>query len=532
MDRRTFLAAGAASLLAGCDIFGGVNVVEQKALLNLPGQREGHMLRDGDKLPPPSEERSTDILILGSGAAGLTCAWRLGKQGRKEVLLVSGPEFGGNTHSGELGGLRFPQGAHYLPVPTKDSVHIRALLADIGVLEGNPSALAPRYDESALVHSPDERVFHQGKWHEGLYPEAGLTQEEEAERTRFLAQMAELKDVRGADGKKVFAIPSSLSSKDVAWQALDRMTMRQWLERERYKTALLHWHVDYCCRDDFGAPSSAVSAWAGLHYFCSRTGEAANGPQHPLLTWPQGLAFLTDKLAERLPGKQLAGTAFRATQVGREVVVDVLTAGASPRIVRIRARRVVSALPLFVASRLFAAMPEYATQLRQATPAYAPWLVSSFLMKGFPPEATGTGLSWDNIVAGSESLGYVVNTHQMIRQARPEKTVFTAYRSFDKAPKEARQWLLRASKQELLDTAAEDLVKVYGRAFWRGMEKVELTVRGHAMAIPAPGFLGNAAVEALRAADGPVLFAHSDLSGFSIFEEASWWGWAAAEKLA
>jgi hypothetical protein len=28
-----------------------------------------------------------------------------------------------------------------------------------------------------------------------------------------------------------------------------------------------------------------------------------------------------------------------------------------------------------------------------------------------------------------------------------------------------------------------------------------------------------------------VLFAHSDLSSYSIFEEAAWWGWQAANRL-
>jgi hypothetical protein len=37
-------------------------------------------------------------------------------------------------------------------------------------------------------------------------------------------------------------------------------------------------------------------------------------------------------------------------------------------------------------------------------------------------------------------------------------------------------------------------------------------------------------VQALRNANGPVLFAHADLSGFSVFEEASWWGWQAARN--
>jgi hypothetical protein len=33
---------------------------------------------------------------------------------------------------------------------------------------------------------------------------------------------------------------------------------------------------------------------------------------------------------------------------------------------------------------------------------------------------------------------------------------------------------------------------------------------------------------ALREHDGAILFAHADLSGFSVFEEAAWWGDRAA----
>ena len=36
---------------------------------------------------------------------------------------------------------------------------------------------------------------------------------------------------------------------------------------------------------------------------------------------------------------------------------------------------------------------------------------------------------------------------------------------------------------------------------------------------------------ALREVDGPVLFAHADLSGYSVFEEAAWWGVVAAGRI-
>ena len=38
--------------------------------------------------------------------------------------------------------------------------------------------------------------------------------------------------------------------------------------------------------------------------------------------------------------------------------------------------------------------------------------------------------------------------------------------------------------------------------------------------------------EALREHDGAILFAHADLSGFSVFEEAAWWGDRAARLAA
>jgi hypothetical protein len=48
------------------------------------------------------------------------------------------------------------------------------------------------------------------------------------------------------------------------------------------------------------------------------------------------------------------------------------------------------------------------------------------------------------------------------------------------------------------------------------------------MAVPGIGFLSNPGRLALRAAAGPIFFAHSDLSGLSLFEEAAWWGYRAA----
>jgi hypothetical protein len=129
-------------------------------------------------------------------------------------------------------------------------------------------------------------------------------------------------------------------------------------------------------------------------------------------------------------------------------------------------------------------------------------------------------------------LGYVVSTHQDIRVRPPEKTVFSAYVALsDRTPDEAREWMMKASADDLVALASADLKSAYGWKFAPCVERVDITLRGHAMAAPLPGFRGNAGLKALREVDGPIVFAHADLSGFSVFEEAAWWGCSAARKV-
>jgi hypothetical protein len=66
---------------------------------------------------------------------------------------------------------------------------------------------------------------------------------------------------------------------------------------------------------------------------------------------------------------------------------------------------------------------------------------------------------------------------------------------------------------------------------WRRTRAVEISLRGHGMAVPACGSLANPGLAALREADGRLLFAHSDLSGYSVFEEAAWWGDRAGRRV-
>ena len=537
MERRSFmkagLGAGAALALPGCRQLDHLGI---PITIHQPGMAAGHALRDGTPLPSPLREIRTGVAILGSGIAGLTAGWRLAKEGVDDFLLVEGPELFGNAAGGRIdspsGALAYPCGAHYLPLPSLESSAVREILFEQGVIEADPSGERPRFSEAALVHAPDERLFFNGSWHDGLLPTEHVSAAEAVQHRRFLDEVAALTQRRGSDGRRLFCVPRVLSSADPAWRRLDATPFRDWLVASGYTSPSLHTYLDYVCRDEYGAGSAQVSAWAGLHYFAGRGGQAANAPDGALLTWPDGLAPLARGLAARIPAaRRMAGHALHVTE-DRHGVSILCRDAAGPLL--IRARRAICAMPLHVAARIVPHIRDFGFDPAAHLPAQASWLVANFLLDGFPPEPADAPLAWDNVIHASQGLGWVVATHQLIRAARPAHTVFTAYRALaERTPAEARRWLAGARADELLALAGADLHQAYGKLeLWRRTLAVVITVRGHAMATPTPGSLANPGLAALREADGRLLFAHSDLSGYSVFEEAVWWGDRAARQVA
>lgn len=536
MDRRSFLissSAGGAGLALGGGIFWQWQ--EMPTEVRYPGRAEGHqlrdMLRDGKQLPAVSRTINTDIVILGSGIAALSAAWKMQKLGKRDFLMVSGPQLHGNAAGGHFGEYAYPTGGHYLPLPSPESTHVREILFDLGYLQRDPYAEAPHYDERYVLHAPEERLLMDGVWQEGFLPTEGVPAWELAEHKRFFAEVVRLRALHGSDGKRVFVFPTVLSSSDPAWMSLDNITLKQWLEQNNYKAPTLHWYLNYCCRDDYGRRYDEISAWAGLHYYCSRWGKAANAGDGAWLTWPGGMAPVAAALDKAAGGARLNGSAYmlREANQGVEALCLTMVEGV-PQTVRILARKAICAMPLYMAGRVVENIAQYGFKLQRDVPQYAPWMVANFLMKRYPPELPHAQLSWDNVVYSEPGLGFVVSTHQDIRVETPEKSVFSAYIALSHLKIDAaRKWLNSASAKELLDLASADLKTAYGWKLAACVEKVEITVRGHAMAAPLPGFRSNRGLQALREHNGAILFAHADLSGFSVFEEAAWWGMRAAQ---
>jgi hypothetical protein len=536
MERRSFIAAAGGAALAA--VGGGAlfqRWQEIDAAVRYPGRDEGHYLRDRRSLPPPSSIIDTDVVIAGSGIAGLAAAWQLKRDGHAGALMIDGPQAFGNAAGGSFGDLQYPTGGHYLPLPSPESTHVRDILFDLGILLKDPYAEKPTYDERFILHGPEERLLYQGVWQDGFLPTRGVPAAELAQHQRFFKEVERLRSLRGRDGRRTFVFPTVLSSSDPAFDALDRITLKQWLDQNGYTAPTLHWYLNYCCRDDYGTRYDKVSAWAGLHYYCSRWGQAANAGNGAWLTWPGGMAPVARAMAEKSGIARRAGTvvSMKTTASGVEALCFTLDGG-TPSTYLVKARKAICAMPLYVAARVVEGIAELGFDPKVHTPTYAPWMVANFLMKDFPAELQGetnAPLSWDNVVYQEPGLGYVVSTHQDIRQRPPEKTVFSAYVALsDRTPEQARKWMMAATPPELVALASVDLKTAYGWKFAPCVERVDITLRGHAMAAPLPGFRSNAGARALREHDGPIVFAHADLSGFSVFEEAAWWGCAAARK--
>lgn len=515
-----------AAALAGCAPAGKPSLPPGE-LLGM-NQTLGHRLRDGH-FPAPAETRKTGVLIVGGGISGLSAAWELTKAAVDDYLVLEmESEVGGNARAGQSPLVAYPWGAHYLPLPGPEAVHVRELLAELGVLQGDPAALKPSYDERYLCAMPHERVFRNGLWDEGLLPQRGIDAAELVQQKRFYERMDELKRARGRDGRRLFAIPMALSSRDPEWLALDRISFAQWLSDNGFTAPTVRWLANYACRDDYGMVCDQVSAWAGLHYFACRDGEAANAAGDTVLTAPEGNAWLVRGLAQKAGDRIVTGAlVWRIAEGKSRVTVDALFGA---KTVRFEARQLIWAAPAFVLPRVWPAIPG---GLKAAALAgdYAPWLTANLHLADLPEERHGAPPAWDNVLYDSPGLGYVSATHQLIRRWLGG-TVFTYYRALPEVtPAEGRRLLMETPREAWAEGILAELERVHPN-IRQLTTRLDVFRNGHAMRRPVPGSLFHGQREKMANFQSPrITLAHADLSGFSLFEEAQYRGVMAARRI-
>ena len=537
MKRRQFMVAASALPLLGCekshqikDIQGGFTGVNVE---------RGHLLRDTKQRVTPSKTPKTKVIIAGGGVAGLAAARALRLQGINDfVMLELEDRAGGNSKSGAVNGTTCPLGAHYLPVPSEkapQAADLRNLLEELGVRQ----RLSGRwqYDERYLCHSPQERLFFNGAWQDGLLP----LQDVSAHTLAQYRQFAKL--VEESRKRSQWSIPASNSTLAVVDIALSAITFIAYLDQNGLTDPRLRWYLDYCCRDDYGAGIATVSAWAGMHYFASRHGFHAPGAEPSerdgVLTWPEGNGWITHRMAlplgERLLTKRIV---TRIEVMKHGVEVDVLDASdaSSPKTERWQAERCIIALPIFVAARVVKNPPAMLQTAAQQT-RYAPWLIANIHIDKPLIDHGGAAPSWDNVIYGAAGLGYVNAKHQSLEPV-PVATVLTYYRALGDM-KDGRKQLLERSWGSWRDEILAELSAAHPDLVVK-TSHIDITRYGHAMAIPMPAFRDKIGTQSAylmpkqllkkeqnSASNQRLQFAHSDWAGYSVFEEAFAMGHAA-----
>lgn len=516
--------------------------------------QRGHLLQTPPSWPEPALKRTTQVLIAGAGVAGLAAARALRQRGVEDfAVLELEAEPGGNSRAGLTAGLPCPLGAHYLPLPGDDATEVQDLLEELGLRQ----RVAGRwvYDERHLCHSPQERLFLNGEWQEGLLPLHGVSPATRAQYRQFSKLVAALR--RQAH----WSIPASKRPLDPIQKALAAITFDSYLRQHQLDDVYLRWYLDYCCRDDYGAGVATVSAWAGLHYFASRHGFAVPGSdlaeRDELLTWPEGNAWLTRRLAAPLGQRLHTGrVVLRIAHSKHAVVVDAYNPQ-SAQVERWQAQQAIVALPIFVAARVVENPPDGLRQAAART-AYAPWLVANIHINAALHDPPGAAPSWDSVIYGSAErtpgLGYVDASHQNLHPV-PGATVLTYYRALGDfvptAPTAAlapgvagRRWLLAQPWQHWRDAIVAELSLPHPDLAAK-VTCIDITRYGHAMAIPTPQFrdeIGLQLNEGKRYTlskqyysvpqHGRLWFAHSDWAGYSVFEEAFTLGHGAGQRVA
>jgi hypothetical protein len=254
-----------------------------------------------------------------------------------------------------------------------------------------------------------------------------------------------------------------------------------------------------------------------------------------VVTWPDGNASLIGQLARGATIEHgVAVVDIAEAPAGAGVRIIARDASGAP--VGYLADAVIVATPSFVADRIVAARrtPEFSAATQPPRADYGAWTVANVHLRARPHEPRhGAPPAWDNVFRDSPSLGYVCATHQRGRDRGP--TVWTWYYPFsDDDPAAVREKLAGAGYAEWAETILADLARAHPDVRDH-VERIEVAFWGHGMIRPRVGAAWSPALAARRApagATGRIHFAHTDLSGLALFEEAFDHGLRAAREVA
>ncbi len=529
-NRKTFLKILATALLGAFSLRWWFRKKPIHAEMQNSNASIGHQLRDSTATNPANKKHlntkaETKVIIIGGGISGLSAARKLALNNIPFVLLELNEACGGNSVSGKNNISAFPWGAHYLPIPNFNQPELLNFLEEIEVIKGYDALGKPIYDEFALCAEPEERLFINKFWQEGIIPDLGLNQNDHQDIKTFLNLMKSFKSAVGSDQKEAFCIPIANSSKDEKYLELDKITMLQFLQQHKLNSKYLIWYLNYCCKDDFGTSLEHTSAWAGIHYFASRKGIAANAKSEDVLTWPEGNGFLVSGLKIKTQENILTNCLVKHVEVVEAGLVWVQYLNTTNNeLIDLYGEHVILATPQYINKKILHNYPKSNSHFE-----YFPWLVANISTLPLSNNK-GMEICWDNVIYNSDSLGYINACHQSLNSKHPNY-VLTYYLPLCKnTGKIEREKAHEKTTEEWTQLVLNDLEKAHPDIREKVID-IKIKIWGHAMISPQPGVIWDKEKEKLKSYSKQVHFAHTDLSGISIFEEAFFQGTEAVKAV-
>lgn len=276
--------------------------------------------------------------------------------------------------------------------------------------------------------------------------------------------------------------------------------------------------------DEFGADYSKISAFYGIFYFAARRGVASNTFKGNLLTWPEGNGFLVQKLSQDILEDCQTNTLIKSILYENNAVfIDAINTQ-SRATTRYQAKQIIVAIPQFIFAHLFKSdnRKELINEFN-----YHPWVVVQLRIDS---AQINLQFAWDNVIYQSQTLGYVLSNHQTT-SLKKQDLVLTCYIPLSRnEPKAERKNLLESTDKQWFDLCLQELGSIDSN-FKNAIKEYQVRRWGHGMISPYTGFYTSQnRKNAAKSLFNAIHFAHSDLSGISIFEEAFYSGQLAASK--
>lgn len=491
----------------------------------------GHLLRDA-KLNFPTKETEEyiyDVIIAGGGPSGLAAAWKLTKSGMNNYLIIDKEtDFGGLCRGMEEDDLEFCCGAHYANYPEPHQKHLIELYTDCEVIESIGKDGWANIKDKFLLKNPEHNLFAGNRWENVEFPFQIATKKDVEDYDKFHEEVDYWNSWKDDKNRNAIGTPVDKISENKKVRDLDKISIAEYLKQINLTSKLLKWYVNIWMIDEYSSTIENTSAWAAFLFFRS-----VPFPEHRkgtvgLITWEKGLGYMSEKMAKLIPKKNKITSNYVVNiEQKKELVFTTIYDYKNKKYRCLKSKDVVFAIPKF---QVYNIIPQLKKAGRNEFEGmkYSAWMIGIIHVKHLP-DFKGGKIAWENTIFDSWTMGFVNNHHQ-INRSSDKKHILSFYACFPYSPKKERYELLSYGWQHWAKVILNELEKAFPD-IEKSIEKIDIWKWGHAMRQPEVGTVFGEKRKKMQESFGNIHFAQVDIAGVPIWEEATYIGIKAAEKI-